>query len=833
VAKKNTKADGNHPELGDKNYNWQNAVVNNGGLHASQKRTGSVYLKGGGYYFVRVIYGNGAKDGVFNISIKGPGYSGPLLFSSRSCPEDDCGKFRAGEMKNLDPVMKAVMEKLCPDTPTFSSTTSGAGAGSDTAGASSTTYGASDPARLYSGGGGRFAEYSNFEVNFAGYSQPGLTGYNFMPSSFKKPNRSRIVDPQKYGYTQTLEEGRYVNATQQRVTGGFTIPLAKQLTVVSRTATPLKSYEIVNQPWYRPNAKTLGDLNTTLRNVNYAPKKIGTSMMLNGVPVNNITTDSNTVDDNNTVTIKTLNEIPATFDVETKRNVVELGPTGTVDVQDSQVETGNITYTKVPTINITPLTYGDDGSFVPAGPTAIANIFRPTPQVKISANDLASVPAGTQLFFNQALVHFVPGTTPRDIANQIKCNQSGVDAKVLKNADGTDSLLIRSCSDNSFAVKNGCGGGTLKRVGDFHIVRGFEQTTTTTNTESCSSNATVLSATTGYADGNIGQTPTASYTLYDCSGNSTIFVPDDEITPFIGAVLPSKTVTTTNSSTYMSGGSGYQIGDRLRLLGGTPTNNTRGPLGSICVNFAGVGYNNAANLRISFGNDNSPGVGASAEVTSLDEFTGAITGIRMLNPGVGYDVKNPPTVTITDISPRNLYTTVDATNLPGLTYTYNTILEVQNFNNATSNIVISDSTFYRVVANTITLGAVTTISDANISPVAFIDTGDTGTFRLQVANASAISGKVVPGGVITLLVNSDGNANANVIESYMDNVAFTVDTVSGANIFVKDSYFTSNVANIINSHTTFEISLREPIEKRDCSWRTKTYSRSKNGSTAS
>jgi hypothetical protein len=809
------KADGNHPELGDKNYNWQNAVVNNGGLHASQKRTGSVYLKGGGYYFVRVIYGNGAKDGVFNISINGPGYSGPLLFSSRSCPEDDCGKFRAGEMKNLDPVMKAVMEKLCPDTPTFSSTTSGAGAGSDTAGASSTTYGNDDPAKLYgSGGGGRFAEYSNFEVNFAGYSQPGLTGYNFMPSSFKKPNRSRIVDPQKYGYTQTLEEGRYVNATQQRVTGGFTIPLAKQLTVVSRTATPLKSYEIVNQPWYRPNAKTLGDLNTTLRNVNYAPKKIGTSMMLNGVPVNNITTDSNTVDDNNTVTIKTLNEIPATFDVETKRNVVELGPTGTVDVQDSQVETGNITYTKVPTINITPLTYGDDGSFVPAGPTAIANIFRPTPQVKISANDLATVAPGTELYIGAAAagarVVFVEGTTPRDIASQIKCNQSGVDAKVLKNADGTDSLLIRSCSDNSFAVKNGCGGGTLKRVGDFHIVRGFEQTTTTTNTESCSSNATVLPTTSGYASNTTPYTPTAEYTLYDCNGNTTIF--PGEIAIDTGFVLPSKTTTTTRSSTYMSGGSGYQIGDRLRLLGGTPTNNTRGPLGSICVNFAGLGYNNAANLRISFGNDNSPGVGASAEVTSLDEFTGAITGIRMLNPGVGYDVKNPPTVTITDISPRNLYTTVDATNLPGLTYTYNTILEVQNFNNATSNIVISDSTFYRVVANTITLGAVTTISDANISPVAFIDTGDAGTFRLQVANASAISGKVVPGGVITLLVNSDGDANANVVESYMDNVAFTVDTVSGANIFVKDSYFTSNVANIINSHTTFEISLREPIE---------------------
>ena len=810
------KADGNHPELGDKNYTWQNAVVANGGLHDDVTKTGSIYLKGGGYYFIRGIYGNGPQEGIFNISVKGPGVTGPIQFASRHCPEDDCGKFRAGEMKTLDPVMKAVMERICPDTPTFNPS-NGTGTTNGTTGEINTQYGV--PGQFYSG---KVIEgyVDNFTqiINFAGYSQPGLTGYNFMPSSFKKPVKKQIVDPQKYGYSQSLEEGRYVNATQQRVTGGFTIPLAKKLTVVSRTATPLKSYEIVNQPWYRPNAKTLGDLNSTFRNINYAPKKIGTSVTLNGVPVNNITTDSNTVDDDNTVTIKTLNEIPATFATENKNNVVELGPTGTVDVQDSQVETGNIIYTKVPTINITPLTYNEAGDFVPAGPTAIANIYRPTPQVKISANDLATVPAGTELYFNNAKVVFVEGTTPRDIANQIKCNQSGVDAKVQKNADGTESLLVRSCSDNGFAVKNGCGGGTLKRIGDFHIVRGFEQTTTTTNTESCTSNSVVLPATTGFQTGNTTyQTPSAEYTLYDCKGNVIVDENNDPVrynTEFdTGVALPSKTTSTTVSSTYMSGGSGYQIGDRLRLVGGTPTNNTRGPIGTICVNFGGAGYNNPANLRISFGNDNSPGVGASAEVTSIDETTGSITGIRMLNHGVGYDVKNPPTVTITDISPRNVYTTIDATNLPGLTYTYNTILEVQNVGTVSAGIISSASTFYRVVANSVTLGAVSTISDANISPVAFIDNGDVGTFRIQVANESLISGKAVPGGVITLLVNSDGNANANVVESYLDNVAFTIDSVSGANIFVKDSYFTSNVANTINSHTTFEISLRDPIEK--------------------
>lgn len=820
------KSDGNHPELGEKNYTWQNAVVSNGGLHGALTKSGSIYLKGGGYYFVRGLFGNGPKEGTFSVKVNGPGYTGPLKFSSRSCPEDDCGKFRAGQMKDLDPVMKAVMERLCPDTPTFNPVTNTSTAGTNTGTGvqgytDKYTYGdLGIPTNSYAGwagfdnslggfgGGLKHLDFLSVASNFAGYSQPGLTGYNFMPSSFKKPSRQQIVDPQKFGYSESLEDGRYVNATQQRVTGGFTIPLAKKLTVVSRTPTPLRSYEIVDQPWYKSNVKNVGDLNQTLRNINYLPKKIGTSITLNGVPVNNITTGANTVDDENTITIRTLNEIPATVVTNTVENVVELGPTGTVPAEDAQVESNEIVYTRVPTINITPLTIGDNGEFVPAGPTAVTNIYRPTPQVKIDANDLATVAPGTELYFNNARVVFVEGTTPRDVAGQIKCNQSGIDAKVQQNPDGTESLLIRSCSDNGFAVKNGCGGGTLKRVGDFHVVRGFEQTTTTTNTESCSVNASVLPPSSGFGNASSIQTPEVMYTLYDCDGNAN---GSYSTTVFDGHVLPVKTTSTTISSTYMSGGSGYQIGDRLRLVGGTPTNNTRGPIGSLCVNFAGAGYNNAANLRISFGGDNSPGVGASAEVTSIDEFTGSITGVRLINPGVGYDVKNPPTVTITDISPRGVYTTIDASNLPGATYTYNTIIEVQNSEPVDDTIIASGSTFYRVVAESITLGAVSTVEAADIVDFEHIEIldSDVGILSIEVSDESLISGKIVAGGVITLLVTGDGTANGNIVENYLNNVAFTVNDVNGTTIYVADSYFTEEVvANI----SVLEFSLREPIE---------------------
>jgi hypothetical protein len=809
------KSDGAHPELGNKNYTWQNAIVKNGGLHVNRKATGSIYLKGGGLYFVRGIYGNGEKDGNFSVNIKGPDYSGALQFASRSCPQDDCGKFQAGEMTNLDPVMRDVMRQLCADTTTFNPASTPAGVAPG--GGSIAGYGDFNVnGELYTGGGNReFAGWTNYAVNFSGYSQQGLTGYNFMPASFKTPIRKQVVDPQKYGYSESLDSGRYVNATSQRVTGGFTIPLAKKLTVVSRTSTPLRSYEIVDQPWYRPNTKTLGNLNQTLRNINYAPKRVGTSVTLNGVPVNNITTDANSVDADNGVTITTLNEIPATFATNTNEAVVDLGTTAMVPVEDGLLDIDNITYTRVPTLNITPLTYGPNGELVPVGPTAVTNIYRPTPEVLIDGRDLATVPAGTELFFNDARVLFVAGTTPRDIATQIKCNQSGVDAQVQRNPDGVESLVVRSCSDNAIAIKNGCGGGTLKRVGDFHVVRGFEQTTTTTNTESCSSNATVLSATTGYMESNTsGVAPTAVYTLYDCGGNITgVFDNgEDEITPFTGAVLPSKTTSTTISSTYQNGGSGYQIGDRLRLIGGTPTNNTRGPIGSICVNVAGAGYNNPANLRISFGGDSSPGTGAAAEVTSIDETNGSITGVRMLNYGIGYDVKNPPSVTVTDISPRGpgAYLTVDAADLQGLTYSYNTIIEVQNHSDIDDSIIASGSTFYRVVANSIVLGAVTTVNAANISNYAFTDVlNGTDALTIEVSNASLISGKIVEGGVITLLVTGDGTAAGNTVQNYLNNVAFTVSGVSNSSITINDSYFT---ANVVSNISVLEFSLREPIE---------------------
>ena len=51
------------------------------------------------------------------------------------------------------------------------------------------------------------------------------------------------------------------------------------------------------------------------------------------------------------------------------------------------------------------------------------------------------------------------------------------------------------------------------------------------------------------------------------------------------ARIPIETASTT-------AGSGYRVGDRLRLVGGTPVNDATGPIAEICINSAGAGYTN-------------------------------------------------------------------------------------------------------------------------------------------------------------------------------------------------------------------------------------------------
>ena len=78
--------------------------------------------------------------------------------------------------------------------------------------------------------------------------QPGqrpMTGYNFMPSGFKKPARRQVVDVNKYGFTQNVEPSRYVSATHQEPCG-FVVPMAKKLSCTQRNPRPYAN--VINEP---------------------------------------------------------------------------------------------------------------------------------------------------------------------------------------------------------------------------------------------------------------------------------------------------------------------------------------------------------------------------------------------------------------------------------------------------------------------------------------------------------------------------------------------------------------------------------------------------------
>ena len=46
--------------------------------------------------------------------------------------------------------------------------------------------------------------------------------------------------------------------------------------------------------------------------------------------------------------------------------------------------------------------------------------------------------------------------------------------------ENNNTFTMVSCSGSPISIVNGCGGGTYKQVGDFHINRGFDQSKTET-----------------------------------------------------------------------------------------------------------------------------------------------------------------------------------------------------------------------------------------------------------------------------------------------------------------------------------------------------------------
>lgn len=551
--------------------------------------------------------------------------------------------------------------------------------------------------------------------SFGNNSQPGqpmLSGFNFMPYSMKKKVRQNIVNLNQFsfGTVEMTPENPIANGVQ-RTTGGLTVPLGRKLTSVAMPRPGLESSKVVEQPWSKdlPNSTAL---NRTSRFFDYNPEKISTVATVGGKPITNVVAGAKEfikkIGPNGEERLEFVGPASQTpgLNVEsnsTPNQTAQTGRTGLPGIGTdafgrpllagerllpSQLAPADldIKYNQRAQIDITPQAIDGNGNYFASGPTATVQLRQPTPEVTIDGNNLIGIEEGTELLVNNKKI-IIRGQGLVDIKTQINCAHMGVSALI---DEATNTLTLASCNDSPINFGNGCGGGTWKQVGDFHVNRGFDQdetesqgifmpfinpyegfttTTTTSTTVNTNTNTSTTSSDTETAGGGGGgqdevnpEFPEGEYIWDYERDNATgelrlinytgkLHGPDSwdkEGNPFPEQYrTPSRIPLLTKRKS--TGGSNYKVGDRLRLIGGTPVTMNRSPIAKICIESAGSGYKRMENIRIVFNADGqAPGLAAQAVVTELDEL-GGIAEITMVNNGASYDPENPPKVTITEV----------------------------------------------------------------------------------------------------------------------------------------------------------------------------------------
>ncbi len=509
--------------------------------------------------------------------------------------------------------------------------------------------------------------------NYSGFSNHPLTGnYDQLPSTFKIRKR-KVKNPLIYGFEIPLKEGRYVNATSQRITGGTVKQLAKPLKIVSRTPKPLKTYNVRDEAFGK---NVPSNLNETYRNTYYNPRGVGAYFSTKGKKVQNIANNGFIASPVNSSTPGFLFG-GGPFDPTAPSTTPRIQQETSDSVNQSQEEAllpdelqpiaQDLIYAPIPEMTIQPLKIDDQGNYVPAGPEAKIDLRQPTPQASFTALQAKAVADGSELFINERKIVFRNGSPLEDIKTQINCGKFGVNAIIGEDTDnvyqdGTPikRLVISSCSNSPWTVANGCGGGIFQQVGDFHVNRGFENTRSITSTF-------IPAGSLGPAEANVDVKIPFTDPLFPGTGrlvditfdknawNNPTYREDylsgegieepgvDKLSdlPSGAMFLPTETVTLGGA------GQGYRVGDRLRLVGGTPVNSNKGPLTRLCIDIAGAGYVDPERIDIIIGDGSTPGIGAEAIVIELD-LNGGIADIEMLNYGIGYDPGRPPVIQIID-----------------------------------------------------------------------------------------------------------------------------------------------------------------------------------------
>ena len=519
------------------------------------------------------------------------------------------------------------------------------------------------------GGGGRsWHKYGGpgptFSHNFGGFSLAPMAGYTHMPSIFKKTVKT--VNPQNVGRLQPLEDGRYVNVTQQRVTGGRVIPLAAPMPApIPFVQRAIRGVDIALVPGNETfgNSKYWGnDLvdNQILKIASdgYSYHSISVPGVDNFDGFNTAGSEYNQAGADGTRSITTLagagpNVIPGNpvvdGTIQSLSNQALAGsiftdtltPGETVPSEDAPLDP-DVAYTNRPIITVQPKRKVND-RYVPAGPKAVIPLVRPGPQFVLSEADVTGATPGDQVIINNQTIT-IQGS-PAATLKEFECSGGfGYTATAGQSTDGA-TVTVSACGGVPLTVRDGCRGGTYKEVLDFHVVKNFSLVDVTIPSILTPGNSTVISE----------QAPVSSHTTGTHVAGTTSVTVNTNTTGNANTITRSTGLTNTLSPPYVqeskhTGGKGYQVGDRLRVVGGTPVASPFGPIDELCVEIPGMFYSTGAdaeNIHVFIGDGTTPGAGAEAGQPVMND-RGQIERIPIINGGFGYDPANPPKIRIVD-----------------------------------------------------------------------------------------------------------------------------------------------------------------------------------------
>ncbi len=283
------------------------------------------------------------------------------------------------------------------------------------------------------------------------------------------------------------------------------------------------------------------------------------------------------------------------------------------------------------------------------GSTTNVPICPPKARVKVCGQQ-KMVGAGDSFFINGDEITLSGATDIEVVRTEILAQTTSVDVMITTDSATQEKcLFIRNKVSDPMIIRNGCAGGVHKEVLDYSLKADEQmcfnketvQNPTVTTTTTGAQRYSVSGGTVDLASGSTG---TTAY------GTPTIKTPRE---------LQQKG---EKSSICLTRGSGYAIGDVLRVMGGTPVvDGGTTSVESLIISRPGYGYIDpttgtmARPIEIRIGSRGEPGSGAVVDYTSITfDGNGGISGIngsKVINMlqalgGSGYSIDNPPTITV-------------------------------------------------------------------------------------------------------------------------------------------------------------------------------------------